>query len=110
MADISPGVELARRQDLAYAQRLERRVDGRDTADTSSAERIDAARATQQAQEAHAARATDDARKLDAEQRLRDKQLNQDLQRAEQQRQDVADRALQSRTAPPRGTIIDLFA
>lgn len=110
MADISASVELARQQDQIYAQRRERRVDGRDTADMSSARRADVARSTQQAQEVRATRATDDARKLDAEQRLRAKQLEQDLQRAEQQRQDVADRALQSRTAQPRGSIVDLFA
>lgn len=114
MADISPGVDLARRQEQGYTQRLERRLSDRQVAETSSAQRAEVARATQQAQEARATQTTDDVRKLDAQQRLRNQQLSQDLQRIDQQRQDVADRAQQSneaqQTAQPRGSIVDILA
>lgn len=113
MADISPTISQAVQRDRSYALRVDGRLDDRQAAESSSSQRAEITQSSQQAQEARATQVTDDARKLDAQQRLRDQQLAQDLQRLERQRQDEVTRADQARdraATQPRGSLVDLYA
>lgn len=114
MADLNPGMELAERLDERYAQLQERRVSERQAAQAAAAERVDAARRTEQIQQEQAAQSADQARSLDAEQRRRDQQLAIDLRRLEEEQLYLAQAALEqvARAAenPNRGAIVDLFA
>lgn len=110
MADLTPGVELAKRLDDRYAQQLERRVGARQANETARAEADDAARQAELAARTRANQATDEARRLDAEQVRREQQQAAELRRLDEDRQAAVADAHQAEQTPERGAIVDILA
>ncbi len=110
MADMTPGMERARRLDARYerwAEQIAAERKAREAADLRRAEQQQDVRAANEAREDRAAASL---RRLDAEQRVRDQQLLIALDRAERDRQDLIEKARQAGEASPRGSIYNLVA
>lgn len=114
MADITSGVELSQRLDERYALVAEKRRSAREAVQAVAAEQAEALKRAEQIRNARATEVTDEARRLNAEQRMRDQQLEIDLRLLEQERLDAAQYALEQAAhageGPNRGAIVDLLA
>ena len=101
MADVSVSVVLAQQLDDSYARQPRDVVAAQQALDVH---RLDAARQAQ---------TTVPASQLNAEQRHRDRQLEDDLRRQDQNHQIASDQALQavqSGQSVPRGAVLDVIA
>lgn len=110
MADLSPGLALAQRLDERFAQAADRRVNERQAVQSAQDARAEVQRAEVQASETRANRDVDERRRLDAEQQLRDQQLQEDLRRIDEARQAALDATAEGAAPAPRGSFLDVIA
>ena len=98
MADISPDLGLAQQLNANIVRQAQ---DARAAREAAPTLRID---------DANQAQAANRTRQLDAEQRLRDQQLDDDLRRLEQNRQDTDTQIRRADESASRGSLLDIVA
>lgn len=108
MADMTPGMALAKRLDVRFTRSADQVAAEREAREKADARRTEQTGDARQDSEARADRVASGEHKLDAEQRLRTQQLLIDLARADQDRQDTIDKARQGEEDVPPGSIYDL--
>jgi len=111
MADISSGAALAQALDTRNTRAVDRISRARDSQTNTDDTRVNDTQSSERANDVQRADTLDQQRRLDDEERQRDRQLAADLQAAQVRRDDANAAAnAQADEAPPRGSLVDLYA